>query len=135
MRSYLQRRIILLYAGSCAENLNINSRKVNNVGAITSIRTPPQGAEQDHAKAQEFIILLRNVLYPETDPADENGVQRQLDELDEKLWNQSAKYVQESADTIIALADRLASRVVAYNQEGTMHKAELRELGGSARNS
>jgi hypothetical protein len=131
--TYLERRVIVLYAGGAAEALagcGSPTKKVDVEEAVKIIRNPGQGAEQDHAKARELIHVLRNVSMPESDTSDDAKTQSELDEIDAKLFSRAVELVEENAETIIGLAGNLADRVNAPKTKVKLDAAYLEGLQG-----
>ena len=131
VRSYLERRVIVLYAGAAAETLpqqHSPSKRVDVNRAIEILRKPGEGAEQDHAKVRELIHLLRNVQHSTTDSLDDVVTQRELDVLDEKLFQRAVELVERYAEAIIGLGGNLSDRVTTPKQMVTLTAAELESL-------
>jgi len=119
LRVYLERRIIVLYAGALAETLPDSgspTKKVNADKAHEILENPVQGAEQDFAKVRELLYVLRNVSRPGTDLSDEDALQAEINELNHRLFNRAAELVEAYAETIIGLGDNLASQVKAVGE-------------------
>ncbi|WP_349975401.1 hypothetical protein [Pseudomonas sp. WHRI 8519] len=130
--SYLERRVLVLYAGAMAETLppsHIPKTGVDNEKAVAIIRGA-QGAEQDHAKAREAIHLLRNILHPETH--DRGEVQDQLDKLDEKLWKRAVELVEQFEKTIVGVAGALTQKLKVGDRRdtylATLTESQLAEI-------
>ncbi|RAI70860.1 hypothetical protein DOZ80_10345 [Pseudomonas fluorescens] len=105
--NYLERRVLVLYAGALAETLHpshVPKTGVDNEKAVEIIRGA-LGAEQDHAKAREAICLLRNILHPDT--YEESEIQGQLDALDLRLWGRALELVEQFEATIVGVAGAL----------------------------
>lgn len=133
VQTYLERRVIVLYAGAAAETLpqqHSPSKKVDQQRAMEIIRKLGQGAEQDHAKARELIHLLRNVLHSTTDTLDDVATQNELDVLDAKLFGRAVELVERYAEAIIGLGGNLSDRVTAPKVMVTLPAAELEALPG-----
>jgi hypothetical protein len=133
LRIYLERRVLVLYAGGAAETLPSQGAPIKTVDleqAVKVIQNPGLGAEQDHAKARELIHVLRNISRPDTDVGDDATVQAQLDELDKKLFNRAIELVEANADVIIGLAGNLAGRVQTTKSIVTLTAAYLEALPG-----
>ncbi len=131
--TYLERRVIVLYAGGTAETLpgpGSPTKKVDVEEAVRIIRNPGQGAEQDHAKARELVHVLRNASMPKSDVSDDVKTQSELDELDARLFSRAVELVEENAETIIGLAGNLAGRVKAPKTKVTLDAAYLEGLQG-----
>ncbi len=108
LRQYLERRIAVLYAGACAETLKPRS---HDLKVDSDKATKCQGADGDFAKASELMHLLRNVLYSTTDCYDDSGIQREINELKDKLWTKAIQVVERFAKTIVSLAEELKRRI------------------------
>jgi len=104
VKAYLERRVLVLYAGAMAETLppgHVPENGVDRDRAVEIIRGA-LGAEQDHAKAREAIHLLRSILHPGVHDAD--VVNEQLIALDERLWGRALELVEEYEKTIVGVA-------------------------------
>jgi hypothetical protein len=130
VRSYLRRRVTVLYSGAPAETFPTDSSgaKVNGQQALNIIRTPGKGAEQDHAKARELIHLLRSLEHPDTDPVDDSQVQAQLDVIDLALWNDAVALVEAHAATIKTVAEKLVDRIRFPGEKIVLEPSDLDEL-------
>jgi hypothetical protein len=109
--NYLERRVLVLYAGAMAETLHpdhVPKSGVDNEKAVKIIQGA-LGAEQDHAKAREAIHLLRNISHPDT--YDESEIQGQLDALDLRLWGRALELVEQFEETIVGVAGALTERL------------------------
>lgn len=130
VQTYLERRVLVLYAGAAAETLPLSApeKRVDNDLAVKTIRNPEHGTEQDHAKARELIHVLRNISDPAANPTDDIATQAQLDELDAKLWRRAVELVESYAETIVALGDNLATRVHKPKERVTLNAKYLESL-------
>ena len=132
--NYLERRVIVLYAGALAETLSPRQtlqRGVDNAKAVEIIHNSILGAEQDHAKAREAITLLRNIQNPDTCDPDE--IQRQLSATGNRLWARATKLVEQFEDTIVGVAGALTGTLqvcgVGINQTIIASLSEERLTG------
>jgi hypothetical protein len=116
---YLERRVLVLYAGAMAETLppgHVPQTGVDNEKAVQIIRGG-FGAEQDHAKAREAIHLLRNILHPGAHDA--SVIDEQLSALDLRLWNRTLALVEEFEKTIVGVAYALTQHLEAKQPRGS----------------
>lgn len=133
LRVYLERRIIVLYAGALAETLSGPGSPEKNVNidkAREILENPNQGGEQDHAKVRELVHVLRNVSHPSTNLSDEKELQTELNELNGRLFNRAAELVEDLAETIIGLGCNLANRVKAQGEVVKLTANYLEALPG-----
>lgn len=130
-RSYLERRVLVLYAGAISEVLPLNrSSNFDNEEAINIFNNPGLGAEQDRTKVVELIHALRNISYTTTDISDEAATQANLSELTDRLWKKATELVHEYASTIGGLADNLAGQVTGLKQRAVLTASYLDSLAG-----
>lgn len=122
IEDYLERRITVLYAGALAESLS--KGKIDNNYAINLMRHG--GSQNDYAKARELIQTLRNIRFPDT--IAEEDVQKELDVLDNQLWNKAADIVLAESAIIEGLGNRLAGDIKHTNELVTLSAAELEVL-------
>jgi hypothetical protein len=111
--AYLERRVIILYAGAPAETLKAGPpvKTVDREQAVTIIQNPQKGAEQGHAKARELIHILRSIRHSDTDPQQDEVVQAQLNAIDQDIWSKAIALVEQHAEIIVRLAGTLALSV------------------------
>jgi hypothetical protein len=131
VRCYLGRRIQVLYAGAFAETLpprqSPTPKKVNIEEATKILETTENGAEQDFAKARELLRLLRNIQYA-NNGIDNDSVQKQLDTINNELWQCTVVLVENHADTIIGLAGNLANRVQCTEKKEVLEASYLENI-------
>jgi hypothetical protein len=120
LRSYIERRVQVLYAGTLAEALE--GSEINNNKALELIKV---GGDQDHAKVRELVNLLRNHLFPDT-PLE--STQNELDQIDQDLWNRATELVLREREIIQGLAARLASEVKGFSVRAELSVNELDKL-------
>jgi hypothetical protein len=122
IEDYLEHRITVLYSGALAESLS--KGQLNNDYAINAMRQG--GAQNDYAKARELIQTLRNIRFPDTTTEEE--VQKNLDVIDNELWNKAADIVLAESAIIECLGGRLAGDIKYTNKLVTLSDEELEVL-------
>ncbi|MGF6398173.1 hypothetical protein ABH905_001839 [Pseudomonas frederiksbergensis] len=120
MKEHLEARIMVLFAGSMAQTLPAKQSPEKRVdkSKAAAILKGEFGAEQDHAKIRELRYLLRNIAYPDTDPASSDSIITELTDINDRLWLRTQKIVEELADTITGLAGVLVDRMVLVDLWG-----------------
>ena len=111
---------MVLLAGAMAQTLPAKSSAGQRVdkSKATAILKGEQGAEQDYAKIRELQHLLRNLLYPETDPASSERITAELKILTDRAWQRTQDIVEELSETITELAAALVDGMVIVEQWG-----------------
>lgn len=120
MKEHLEARMMVLLAGAMAQTLPSKptaAKRVNTSNAIAILKGE-QGAEQDYAKVRELQHLLRNIVYPETDPASGERIAAELKEMTDRLWLRTQKIIEDQAETIAELAVALVDGMVIVEQWG-----------------
>ncbi|MBV7527865.1 MULTISPECIES: peptidase M41 [Pseudomonas] len=120
MKEYLEARMMVLMAGAMAQTLPSKhsiGKRVDKPKA-TGILKGEQGAEQDYAKIRELQHLLRNIAYPDTDPASSERIAAQLKAMTDRLWGRTQKIIEDQAETIAELAGGLVDNMVIVEQWG-----------------
>ncbi len=131
LRAYLERRVIVLYAGAIAETLpglGAPVKKVDTKKACDILNNSNNGSEQDFAKARELLNILRNTNNIGTDLADEEALNAEIGEINRKLFDRTVELVEEFAKTIIGLGCNLANRVEAPGKLAKLEAAYLEGL-------
>jgi hypothetical protein len=131
VRSYLRRRIIVLYAGVAAETLpHVGSpdKQVDRQKALKLLEAP--GAMDDASKARELLRVLVNLDLPADYVHDEAVHQRMLDSVCQDLWNKACNLVDKNAGLIIDLAANLADRVEEMRKKVSFEACDLEGLDG-----
>ena len=120
MKEHLEARIMVLFAGAMAQTLPAKHSPEKRVdkSKAAAILKGEFGAEQDYAKIRELRYLLRNISYPDTDPASSDSIIAELTEINDRLWLRTQKIVEELADTITGLAGVLVDRMVLVDLWG-----------------
>jgi hypothetical protein len=118
--SYLERRIQVLYAGALAETM-----EVDQVDEKKACEVLEAEASQDAAKVREYVLLLRNIRFPDT-PA--GMAKPELDEISQKLWLKTIELVKSERLIIQGIGKRLASMVDAYAVTVTLTAEELEQM-------
>ncbi|MCW8274831.1 peptidase M41 [Pseudomonas sp. PCH199] len=120
MKEYLEARIMVLFAGTMAQTLpsaHTHEKHVDKSQAA-AILNGVLGAERDDAKIRELRHLLRNITYPDTDPAACDSITAELKAINDRLWLRAQDIVEALAETITELAETLVSRLVLVEQWG-----------------
>ncbi len=139
MKEHLQARMMVLFAGAMAQSLASKrspGKRVDKPKAAAILRGE-LGAEQDYAKIRELRHLLRNITYPETDPASSERVTAELKEITDRLWLRTQTIVEQLADTIIGLGEALVDGMGIVEQwgrsadtyEGVLTREGLERMG------
>jgi ATP-dependent Zn protease len=120
MKQHLEARMMVLLAGAMAQTLPARystGLRVDKAKATTILKGE-QGAEQDYAKIRELQHLLRNILYPETDPAASKRITAELKTLTDRAWQRAQDIVEELSGTITELSAALVEGMVIVEQWG-----------------
>ena len=120
VKEHLEARIMVLLAGAMAQTLPSKptaAKRVDKSKAIAILKGE-QGAEQDYAKVRELQHLLRNIAYPDTDPASGERIAAELKEMTDRLWLRTQKIIEDQAETIAELAVALVDGMVIVEQWG-----------------
>lgn len=120
MKAYLEARTVVLFAGAMGQTLpsEHSPKKRVDVPKAAAILKGEFGAQQDYAKIRELRYLLRNIDYPDTDPASSDRIIAELTEINDRLWLRTQEIVEVLADTITGLAGLLVARMVIVEQWG-----------------
>jgi hypothetical protein len=120
MKEHLEARMMVLFAGAMAQTLpskKTTEKRVDKSKA-SAILKGELGAEQDYAKIRELRHLLRNLAYPDTDPASSKRIAAELKEITDRVWLRTQTIVEALADTITELAAALVDGMVIVEQWG-----------------
>ena len=120
MREHLEARMMVLFAGAMGQTLasKPSPKKIVDKSKATAILKGEFGAEQDYAKIRELRHLLRNIAYPDTDPASSDRIAAELKEITERVWFRTQKIVEALADTITELGGTVVDGMVIVEQWG-----------------
>ncbi|MDB5996171.1 MAG: peptidase [Pseudomonas sp.] len=120
MKAYLEARMMVLLAGAMGQTLSSkrSSKKRVDKSQAAAILNGALGAEQDYAKVRELRYLLRNMAYPETDPASADRIAAELKMITDQIWQQTQDIVEGLAETITELALALVDGMVLVEQWG-----------------
>jgi hypothetical protein len=120
MKGHLEARMMVLLAGAMAQTMPSKPSAAKRVDKpkATAILKGEQGAEQDYAKIRELQHLLRNLVYPDTDPASGERITAQLKAMTDRVWDRTQKIVEDQAETIAELARALVDGMVIAEQWG-----------------
>lgn len=120
MKAHLEARMMVLLAGAMGQTLSSTHRPGNHVDktkAVTILKGA-LGAEQDYAKVKELQHLLRNIVYPDTDPASTDRITAELKAITDDVWLRTQTIVEGLGDTITELARVLVDAMVIVEQWG-----------------
>jgi hypothetical protein len=120
VKEHLEARMMVLLAGAMAQTLPSKpaaAKRVDKSKAIAILKGE-QGAEQDYAKVRELQHLLRNIVYPDTDPASGERIAAELKEMTDRLWLRTQKIIEDQAETIAELAVAMVDGMVIVEQWG-----------------
>ncbi|MDF9900014.1 UNVERIFIED_ORG: hypothetical protein OKW16_003881 [Pseudomonas reinekei] len=120
MKQYLEARMMVLLAGAMAQTLPSKPSATKRVDKLkaTAILKGEQGAEQDYAKIRELQHLLRNIVYPDTDPASGERVTAELKAMTDRVWGRTQKIIDDQAESIAELAAALVDGMALVEQWG-----------------
>jgi hypothetical protein len=120
MKAYLEARMMVLFAGSMAQTLPSGPAREMSVdkSKAAAILNGVLGAQWDDAKIRELRHLLRNILYPDTDPAACERISAELKEINDGLWLRTQEMVEALAETIIGLGAAVVDRMALVEQWG-----------------
>jgi hypothetical protein len=120
MKEHLEARMMVLLAGAMAQTLpsKHSAGKLVDKSKATAILKGEQGAEQDYAKIRELQHLLRNIVYPDTDPASCERIAAQLKAMTDRVWVRTRKIIEDQAETIAELAAALVDGMAIVEQWG-----------------
>jgi hypothetical protein len=120
MKEYLEARMMILFAGAMAQTLpsaHVRAKRVDKSQAV-AILNGAFGAERDDAKIRELRQLLRNITYPDTDPAACDSITAELKAINDRLWLRTQEIVEALAGTITELGEALVERMALVEQWG-----------------
>lgn len=120
MKEYLEARMMILFAGAMAQTLpsaHMRAKRVDKSQAV-AILNGAFGAERDDAKIRELRQLLRNITYPDTDPAACDSITAELKAINDRLWLRTQEIVEALAGTITELGEALVERMALVEQWG-----------------
>lgn len=119
--NYLENRIKILYAGSLAEALNYKG-----ISSEEGSKKIKESGKSDCDKARENIHLLRNILFPED--IESAKVQEELDEIEERLWNETIRLVESNAEIIEILGRRLTQLVTDFTTKYELLTEDINKM-------
>lgn len=120
IKEYLEERMMVLFAGAMAQTLpsaHASQKRIDKAKAA-AILNGELGAERDDAKIRELRHLLRNIIYPDTQPSSSDSIMAELKTINDRLWLRTQEIVEAQADTITGLGERLVNRMVLVEQWG-----------------
>lgn len=109
VRRYLERRVLVLFAGAIAETLPPRQGPVRGVDREKAEKTiQGQTADSDYGKARESIAMLRNILHPQT--LDRREASEQKREIYNRLWGRAVDLVEQFEYPIVGVAGALTEQ-------------------------
>lgn len=120
MKTHLEARMMVLFAGAMGQTLSSaksTGKRVDKSQAVAILKGA-LGAEQDYAKVKELQNLLRNITFPDTDPASAERITAELKVITDRVWSRAQTAVEDLADTISELAITLVGGMTIVEQWG-----------------
>ena len=118
VRRYIERRVLVLFAGAIAETLPPRQGPVRGVDrdkADKIIRGTT--AASDYGKARELIAMLRNILHPQA--LDRKDVLDQKLIIWERLWERAIDLVEQFEHPIVGVAGALTEQFKQDSKRGS----------------
>ncbi|MEQ7920642.1 hypothetical protein ABQX22_15715 [Xanthomonas sp. WHRI 1810A] len=113
--SYLERRVVVLFAGVLAETLvgghKSQTKGVNNELASEIFHSPIGGAAQDKFRTSEVLITLHGLLNQA--PCTPDEVDQQISAIGNRLWARTTSLVEQFEDVIVEVAGLLTQELEA----------------------
>jgi hypothetical protein len=123
LKTYLKRRIYVLYAGVISESFDEND-KYDSDYAINEWRNG--GGKDDYSKVRELTQVIRNITNPKTNSSE--NIQPELDIIDGENIQQAGKLVSESLNKIDLISSKLESKVSQYNITYSLSETEIESI-------
>lgn len=120
MKSFLEKRVKILYAGVIAECIDKEGKYDSNKAKL---EWDSGGGRDDFSRIRELVRLIRDIESPDT--LDEKEVNKQLKALDDNLINETGIIVFEKIDVIREIALFLANKVKDYGINYTLTEDQL----------
>ncbi|NWB76018.1 hypothetical protein HX805_26450 [Pseudomonas sp. G5001] len=124
---YLERRVLILYAGALGETLtagHVPGQGVDNAAAVSIIRGDT--ARQDHAKAREAIHLIRNIRFPNS--VDQPTIDSELEKIEKQLWLRATQLVEQFEDLIVGVSRTLLQELSCIGEAVVLNVETLNSL-------
>src|ERR1700690_399531 len=118
--SYIKRRVVILYAGVLGESLEKGI--VNEKYACDELN---KGAANDFAKCRELLQILNNITSSASSKEEANA---NLQSINNELWSEAIKLVQEAQEAIEGLGSRLAFEIDKIGEKVVLENREIEEL-------
>lgn len=118
--SYLKKRVVILYSGVLGESLEKGI--VNEEYARDELN---KGATNDFAKCRELLQILNNITSPASSKEEANA---NLQSINNELWSETIKLVQEAQEVIERLGSRLAFEIDKIGEKVVLENSEIEEL-------
>ena len=117
---YLNKRLIVLYAGAVAESLDQHG---NYDGEYALNEWRNGGAMDDYAKIRELTQLLRNLIYPET--TDREKIDGQLKDIGDEVCRKTGELLLGRKELIWELSSMLIKKFREYGKEFDLTELEM----------
>ncbi|VVM82225.1 hypothetical protein PS662_02385 [Pseudomonas fluorescens] len=120
LNAHLEARMMVLMAGAMGQTLSSTKstgKRVDKSKAVAILKGA-FGAEQDYAKVKELQNLLRNITFPDTDPASFECITAELKVITDRVWSRTQAVVEDLAGTISELAIALVGGMTLVEQWG-----------------
>lgn len=124
VKSYLRRRICVLYAGALAESMD-NSGQVRDAYAVRELEQ--RGAVNDHKGIRELLRVLRGIEFG-APPATEEEGNKQLKKLVDELWIETKDILEANYEVIAAATVAIVERAEAIGKEFSMRGPIIRKI-------
>jgi hypothetical protein len=120
---YLEKRIQILYAGVIAEFTDLWGN-FDDIKAISEWTVG--GGIIDYAKVRELINLLRDIKYTAT--LEKEIQQRELDTIDNELFNSTVELIRGNIDIIHRIGIQLKDKITNYDVKYCLTELEINTL-------
>lgn len=120
---YLERRVMVLYAGAMAEALCPGTGIIDNDKVLQYSK---DGSAGDLVKVLELVNLMRNLKHG-LEPSDVE-YNAQLAAINNEMWNKSADLVMANHELIEGLASRMAGEVKAIGVPFKLDEATINAM-------
>ena len=130
IKTYLQRRSLVLFAGSAAETLPSDTieKFVDNDAVLDILHRSDRRKGKDLAKARELINILRNISQSASDFGHVTATQDEPACLEAKLLRRAAELVENYGETIVALGCALAMKIEAVDEKVMFEAKDLERI-------
>lgn len=110
IQRYLERRILVNFAGAIAETLTPGPTPERGVDeALADKILKGETAVSDFAKVRESVVILRNIMHP--DILDPSEAEEQKCAIHDRLWDRAVQLVEQFEELIVNAACGLVQHV------------------------